>query len=370
MHMYNLNDKYGPEMILETYDQKTGMKGVVVVDNTALGPGKGGIRYVTDITTDEVLGLARAMTWKNALAGLPFGGAKAGIVGDPKVKNKEEIIRAFARKIKDIVPGKYIAGPDMNTGKHEMGWIADEIGTRQASTGKPASMGGLPHELGSTGYGVYLATLVTLDFMGIGYDKATVAIEGFGNVGTFAMKFLSEKGVKVVAVSDSRGTIYDTNGIEYDKLMRAKATRGMVIACEGPSCRKMQPHDLFSLPVTVLIPGARPNVINARNEGTIRAKAIVEAANIPIDIETEAKLAKRLVVMPDIIANAGGVISSYAEYAGIGEREMFRLIESKIVPNAKKVLELAREEKRTTREVSLQIARGRVEKAMQTRNGK
>jgi len=144
----------------------------------------------------------------------------------------------------------------------------------------------------------------------------------------------------------------------------------MVIACEGPSCRKMQPHDLFSLPVTVLIPGARPNVINARNEGTIRAKAIVEAANIPIDIETEAKLAKRLVVMPDIIANAGGVISSYAEYAGIGEREMFRLIESKIVPNAKKVLELAREEKRTTREVSLQIARGRVEKAMQTRNGK
>ena len=176
-------DEYGPEKIMDAYDPKTGMKGIVVIDNTKRGPGKGGIRLEPDITRDEVIRLARAMTWKNALADLPFGGAKSGILGNPKKINKAEYVRAFARAIKPFVPEYYIAGPDMNIGEKEMEIIAEELG-KGACTGKPRELGGLPHELGSTGYGVSIATKIAVDHLDIAYP--TVAIEGFGNVGTFS----------------------------------------------------------------------------------------------------------------------------------------------------------------------------------------
>ncbi|MEO0248403.1 MAG: Glu/Leu/Phe/Val dehydrogenase dimerization domain-containing protein, partial [candidate division WOR-3 bacterium] len=151
--MYDI-DGIGPERVLEVYDQKTGMHGVAVIDNTARGVGKGGIRMVPDLTTAEVRGLARAMTWKNAMADIPFGGAKSGIRADPRKlapAQKEAIVRAFARKISELVPKHYIAGPDMNMTEKEMAYFADELQTPMACTGKPAQMGGLPHELGSTG---------------------------------------------------------------------------------------------------------------------------------------------------------------------------------------------------------------------------
>jgi len=214
-------DEWGPEKILSVYDPKTGMKGFTVIDNTALGPGKGGIRMVPDVTVGEVFCLARAMTWKNALADLPFGGAKSGIVWDCK-SNKDVLIRAFARAIKPLVPSQYIAGPDMNTTEKEMAAIADELGTRKASTGKPEEMGGLPHELGSTGFGIAEATDVTVKFLGWDINNVSVAIEGFGNVGIFAAKFLSEKGAKIVAVSDSKGTIYNPKGMNVEKLIEVK----------------------------------------------------------------------------------------------------------------------------------------------------
>ena len=336
------------------------MWGVVVVDNTALGPGKGGTRFVPDLTTDEVKGLARAMTWKNALADLPFGGAKSGIRGDPKKSNKEEIIRSFARRIKPLVPEFYIGGPDMNTTEKEMGILAEELG-KGGCTGKPASMGGLPHELGSTGYGVYLATLEALAHKGIDVNGATVAIEGFGNVGTFTMKFLTEKGANVVAVSDSRGTIYNKDGLSYDKLMETKAQHGMVTAYDDGE--KLDGAKLFELPVDVLVPGARPNVITEANVGAVKAKIVVEAANIPMTQEVEKKLADRgVLVIPDFLANAGGVISSYCEWKGMNEKEMFKVVEEKITKNTKLVLS------ETTggyaREAALKIAMQRVRGAM------
>ncbi|MBU0586734.1 Glu/Leu/Phe/Val dehydrogenase [Candidatus Micrarchaeota archaeon] len=355
-------DKYGPEYVVEVYDQKTGMQGVLVIDNTAIGLGKGGIRMVPDITTHEVMGLARAMTWKNALADIPFGGAKSGIKGDPKKVNKEEYVRAFARMIKRYVPDLYIAGPDMNITEKEMGEFSDEIGTLKAATGKPTSMGGLPHELGSTGFGVVEAADVAAEFTKLGLSGRTVAIEGFGNVGTFAMKFLTEKGAKVVAVSDSKGTIYNEQGLDYEKLMETKAQKGTVT--EYSEGKVIGAEQLFTLNVDVLIPGARPDVITEKNAAGVKAKIIVEAANIPIPQDVEKELGKRgVLVIPDFIANAGGVISSYAELEGYTPEKMFSLVSVKIRKNT--ALALERMKDNDVREAGEIIAKERVEEAME-----
>lgn len=357
-------DKYGPEYVVEVYDAKTGMQGVLVMDNLARGPGKGGIRFVPDISTQEVMGLARAMTWKNALADIPFGGAKSGIKGDPKKVDKEAYVRAFAREIRQYIPDMYIAGPDMNMGENDMAVFANEIGRKDAATGKPFSMGGLPHELGSTGFGVAKATEVALEFSKIPLSGATIAIEGFGNVGTFTMKFLTEKGAKVVAVSDSKGTIYDANGLDYGKLMETKAQKGTVTAYPGG---KVLPAEaLFGMQVDILVPGARPNVITSANADNVKAKIIAEAANIPIPVDVEKSLAERgILILPDFIANAGGVISSYAELQGYDEKKMFALVEEKIVRNTRLALERA--EGGDVRAAGEAIAKERVEEAMAKR---
>jgi glutamate dehydrogenase/leucine dehydrogenase len=356
-------DEFGPEIVLEVYDQKTGMQGTLVIDNTARGLGKGGIRFVPDVTSEEVASLARAMTWKNALADLPFGGAKAGIKGDPKKVDKEAWIRSFARKIKELVPHSYIAGPDMNTTEKEMAIIADEIGTPLAATGKPKSMGGLPHELGSTGFGVYCATLVACGFKNINVDDhPTVAIEGFGNVGMFTMKFLEEKGFCIVAVSDSQGMIYNKNGLSFTKLVETKQKHGTVTAYKDGERRPKE--DLFKLDVAILIPGARPNVITEKNVNDVKAKIIVEAANIPIPYDVEKILMNRgVLVIPDFLANAGGVISSYCEYRGYNEREMFKIVEEKIIKNSEAVLNSTKNN--DTRAAALEIAKERVIDAME-----
>lgn len=354
-------DKYGPEYVIEVYDSKTGMQGILVMDNLARGPGKGGIRFVPDLTAQEIMSLARAMTWKNAFADIPFGGAKSGIKGDPKKVNKEAYIRAFARAIKQYIPNKYVAGPDMNMGENDMAIFVDEIGTKQAATGKPFSIGGLPHELGSTGFGVAKAVEVAAEFSKINLNGATVAIEGFGNVGTFTMKFLTEKGANIIAISDSKGTIYNKKGLNYEKLMDAKKKKGTVTAYSDGIV--LPTEKLFEIQVDILIPGARPNVITDANAANVKAKLIVEAANVPIPINVEKKLAKKgILIVPDFVANAGGVISSYAELQNMDEKKMFALVEDKIIKNTMLVLERAND--KDVRAASEAIAKERVENAM------
>ncbi len=358
-------DEWGPEKVMVVWDPKTKMKGILVIDNTARGPGKGGIRLEPDVTTEEVLRLARAMTWKNALADIPFGGAKAGIKGDPK-GNKDALVRAFARGLKGIVPSEYVAGPDMNMGEAEMGAFADEIGDMKACTGKPAEMGGLPHEFGSTGFGIAEATEVACRHAGIDLNGAKVAIEGYGNVGTFTHKFLAAKGATIVAVSDSHGMIFNVKGLDYGKLLNTKWKQGSVSKYRDGKALPVEA--LFSQDVDILIPGARPDVINGTNIGAVKAKIIVEAANIPIKEEFERKLQKKgVLIVPDIIANAGGVISSSAEFVGKDEEEMFRAVRKKITANVDTVLINSRRDSVTTRDAAMQIAKERVRNAMKYR---
>lgn len=360
-------DEWGPEKIVMVYDPKTGMKGFSVIDNTALGPAKGGIRLEPDVTIDEVRRLARAMTWKCSLAGLPFGGGKSGIVADPKSPIKQEIVAAFSRALKQEIPEQYVAAPDMNMAENEMRTFANANGSLNSVTGKPLDMKGLPHELGSTGWGVYHSIIVALSHLEMDVMDATVAIEGFGNVGQFTAKFLYEKGVKIVAVSDSKGGIYNADGLDVPKLIDVKnETRSVGNYADA---EKIDQTELFLLDVDVLVPGARPDVITDDNVNQVKAKIVAEAANIPMSYDNESRLHERgILVIPDFVCNAGGVISSYVEYNGGSNDEAFSMIEEKITVNARKMFDDAKEKGVMPRDAALAIAKTRVREAMDARD--
>ncbi len=283
-------DEFGPEKIVEVYDAKVGMHGFVVLDSTALGPAKGGIRMTPSVTIDEVAKLARTMTWKCALADLPFGGGKSGVVADDRQitrQKKKEIIQSFARAIKIICPKMYIAAPDMNTAEEEMRWFVEVNGSMKAATGKPANLCvkpgekcGIPHEYGSTGFGVYHATLVAAKYLGMDIKKATVAIEGLGNVGHFVAKYLSQEGAKIIGISDSKGLLYNEDGIDFKKISDVKEKIGSVINYK--SGKVLPNHEIIGLDVNILVTAAVPDLIKADDAGRVKAKLIVEGSNIPM----------------------------------------------------------------------------------------
>jgi len=360
-------DSFGPEYVVEITDPKLGFKGFLVIDNTALGPGKGGIRMTPAVTREEVLRLARIMTWKNALAGLPFGGAKAGIVwpGGP-LTLKKKFVQSFARASGSLVPRTYIAGPDVNTTEREMGWIVKTLKNRQAATGKPRRLGGLPHELGSTGLGVAHAARIALELLKIDLTKATAAIEGFGNVGSFACKFLQDWGVKIVAVSDSRGAVVKEAGLDAVVIKKLKAAGGSVK--DYPSAQAISHDDFFGLKIDLLITAAVTDAINEANKKRLRARIIVEGSNIPMRESIEEELHRRgILVVPDFVANAGGVISSYAEYKNYGVKTMFKLVEEKITNSTTRVLQEARRKNQWPRQVALELAMVKIKRAMAKR---
>ncbi len=366
-------DEFGPEKILQVYDPKTGMQGFVVIDNTARGPGKGGIRMTPTVSVDEVSRLARAMSFKCALADIPFGGAKSGIVADSKKMSPEKkklIVESFARALKVVCPGQYISAPDMNMAEREMEWFVKANGSHNAATGKPAKItlpsgtfNGIPHELGSTGFGVFHAAKVASKYVNIDLDGATAVIEGYGNVGEFAAKFLQEAGVKIVGVSDSQGTIHSNEGIDPKKLLDVKKKTGSVINYKPGNVRSS--HDLLAIDADILITAAIPDLIKMGDVPKIKAKLIVEGSNIPATVEVEEALGKKgILVVPDIIANAGGVISSYAEYKGFTVDKMFSLVEEKITSQLKVILDHSAENGVIPRHSASEIAEKRVREAM------
>lgn len=335
-----LSDKWGPELVAEVYDPALGMRGFLVVHNTARGIGKGGIRMTPNVTKEEVYRLASTMTWKNAMADIPFGGAKSGIITPPEVlvdpKKKKAFIQAFIRKIKPLLMTRYIAGPDVNTTEKEMQWVAEAAGNKSAVTGKPKKLGGLPHELGSTGYGVVVALCMALAHAGIAEKDARVAVEGYGNVGSFVVKFLREAGIKVVAYCNSKITTYADGHT-------------------GPR------EEIFGLDVDVLVTATVTDVINDSNKNKIKAKIIVEGSNIPMQERIERELYKKgILIIPDFVANAGGVISSYAEYKGYKADKMFKLVKAKISKATRAVLEGSARKKQFPRDVAVAIAQERV----------
>jgi glutamate dehydrogenase/leucine dehydrogenase len=355
-------DDIGPEKILEVYDVQSGMRGFLVIDNTSRGPGKGGIRMTSVVTREEVFNLARAMTFKCAVADLPFGGAKAGIVASSKKispEKKEEIVRAFSRALRSVCPSLYIAAPDCNMAEKEMKIFAEENSDLKSCTGKPKEMGGLPHELGSTGFGVAQATLVGIKHLGLEPKELNFTVEGFGNVGVFAAKFLTEKRLKLIGVSDSKGCLYQPDGIDFKKLSEINKETGSVV--NYGSGEIFSADKIISLKTDILISAAIPDLITEENFQEVKAKIIVEGSNIPMTADIEERLsASGVLIIPDIIANAGGVISSYVEYIGGNEKKMFEIIQEKIVKNTQEILEKSRKEKIIPRKIAIDIAKERI----------
>ncbi len=376
--VWSLADEWGPEKVVFAYDPDTGMRGVLVIDNTAIGPGKGGIRFAPTVTPVEVFRLARVMTWKCALAGLPFGGAKGGLMGDPTKVDRVAWMRSFAKAIKPYVPLQYVAATDMGTTELDMAVFAHEIGDVRACTGKPMEMGGIPHELGTTGYGVAIATDLTLKTLhaygtvNLEPEKATIAIQGFGNVGSFTAKFLDELGYKIVAIADITGCIYDPEGLDIPYIMKELQVRENIEKLSG-KYEVLPKEKIFEVKADVFIPAATSDVINLETAPLLiksGTKLVIEAANIPTTAEAEKLLIQRGIwVMPDFVVNAGGVIGSYVEYKGGTEKEAFDLIKYKISRNVKLVLSMAHQNGMTPRQVALEVAKARVRRAMLLRRG-
>ena len=362
--IFRVGDEMGPGKVLHIYLPKLGLRSVVAVDNTACGPSIGGVRFAPDVTAEEACRLARAMTLKNAAAGLPHGGGKAVIFGDPKMdaRQKEQWIRAFAQAISGLED--YIPGPDMGTDETAMGWIQDEIGR---AAGLPRELGGIPlDEIGATGFGLSAAIEVAAGTINLSLKGARVAIQGFGAVGKHAARFLATKGCRIVACSDTRGTVSSAGGLDVDGLIALKeAGRPVTEFADG---EKGGPEAILGVPCDVWIPAARPDVVNRENAPMLDTRIVAEGANIPCTPEAEEMLAQRgVLVLPDFVVNAGGVICAAIEYRGGSESSALGVIEEKVRRNTAYVLETARRTNTSTRDAAIAMATERIHTAARMR---
>jgi glutamate dehydrogenase (NAD(P)+) len=297
--------------------------GYRVQHNGARGPYKGGIRYHPDADLDEVRALAALMTWKTAVVDLPYGGAKGGVQCDPLIMSQRELqqlTRRFTNMISYVLgPTRDIPAPDMNTNAQTMAWMMDAYSARYGYspavvTGKPVDLGGSLGRDAATGRGVVYALGEAARDLGIDLDGATVAIQGFGNVGSWTARLIGELGCRVVAVSDIRGGVHREDGLDVQAVFDHMAESGSVV--DAPGTQPVTNADLLELDASVLIPAALDRVISEANAGRIRARVIVEAANHPVTPAADEVLQDAgCVVIPDILANAGGVTVSYFEWA-------------------------------------------------------
>lgn len=296
--------------------------GYRIQHNGSRGPCKGGIRFHPSVDIDEVRALAALMTWKTAVVNIPFGGAKGGVTCDPKklsLNELEKVSKGYMEKI-DLVIGPYrdIPAPDMNTNAQVMAWMMHEYGKKHGHTlaivtGKPVALGGSLGREEATGRGcVYIVKEACKDY-GIDLHNSVSVVQGFGNVGSNAAKFMVEEGSKVIAVSDIQGGIYNSKGLDINALIKYRDANSTIIGF--PDSEKISNEELLELPCDILIPAALEGVIYSENADKIKAKIIVEGANAPTTIKADAILeAKGIPVIPDVIANAGGVIVSYFEW--------------------------------------------------------
>ena len=299
-------------------------EGYRVVHSTILGPSKGGIRYDMNVHLDEVKALAAWMTWKCAVVDLPYGGAKGGIICDPttmSVGELERLTRAYTLSMKDIFgPDRDIPAPDMGTGPREMAWLLDEFSktvgatTPAVVTGKPLVMGGSLGRTEATGRGVMVSALAALVKLGMDPKATTAVVQGFGNVGSWAAKLLSEKGVRIKGVSDISGAYWNEAGINIDEAIAYKnAHNGRLEGFTGAT--PMNPDELLTADVDMLVPAAVEDVITEHNAPFLKAKLIVEGANGPTSASADPIInEKGIMVVPDILANSGGVTVSYFEW--------------------------------------------------------
>ncbi|MCD6547533.1 MAG: Glu/Leu/Phe/Val dehydrogenase [Nanoarchaeota archaeon] len=347
--------------------------------NNARGPTKGGIRYHPNENLDTVKALAAWMTWKCSIADIPFGGAKGGIICNPKEMSQNELERLSRGYIKAIAefigPDKDIPAPDVYTNPQTMAWMLDEYEkiTRKNSpaviTGKPLEIGGSKGRTKATGFGVAITIREAAKKVGLNLNGAKVAIQGFGNVGMYAAIALEQMGAKVIALSDSKGGIYNPDGISVEKAIKHKQENGSLKGLEGT--KEISNSELLELECDILIPAALENQITKENANKIKAKIIAEAANGPTTPEADEILYKNgKFLIPDILCNAGGVIVSYFEWVQNrtgeywSEEEVDKKLDEKLTRAFSKMVEVAEKEKVDNRTAAYMIAIKKVVNAM------
>lgn len=301
-------------------------EGYRVQHSTVRGPAKGGLRYHPRVDLDEVKALAGWMTFKCAVANIPYGGGKGGIVVDPATlshKELERLTRRFTAMIAPMIgPDQDVPAPDVNTTPEIMGWVMDTYSklngrsTPAVVTGKPIEIGGSLGRGAATGRGIMLNAKFTLEKLGMRVEDTTVAIQGQGNVGGMTAELMHKEGFKVVAVSDISGGIYDPDGLDIPAIRKHLSVRGVTLdTYQNDKVQRISNEELLELPVTMLVPAALENQVNGGNADRIQAKVIVEGANGPLSNEADDILEKRgIVVVPDVLANCGGVVVSYFEW--------------------------------------------------------
>ena len=359
-------DDFGPEKIVYIYEPRCGLRGIVVIDNSSIGPAIGGIRMTPTVNTEEVFRLARAMTWKNALAGIPHGGGKAGIIADPRQispEQKETLIRQFARGFENL--NQYIPGPDMGTDETAMAWVRDEI---RRSVGLSSVLGGIPlDQVGATGFGLAVSADAAQEFVDFSLKGARVVVQGFGNVGQHAARNLVDpkRGAVLVAATDLDGTVYHPDGLDVEKLCECMKNGKLT---DYPGAEVLDRDAFIGIDCDIFVPAAQPDVITAENATALNCKLILQGANIPATLEAEQILHDQgIISVPDFVANAGGVICGSVEYRGGTKSAAFLEIEEKIKENTRDVLKLAHDSKQTPRNAALNLAKERVREAMSYR---
>lgn len=364
--------------------------GCRVQHNASRGPYKGGMRYHPDVGPGEACSLARLMTWKTALLDLPFGGAKGGVACDPtklSAAELERMTRVFARKLHSVVgPKQDIPAPDMGTDAQVMAWFADQWGKFEGYdpavvTGKPISLGGSLGRTEATGTGVAMVTRHMCDALGETMSGKTIAVQGFGNVGSWFSLAAKDRGAKIVAVSDQWGAVRCDNGFPAETLCKAKeeAVRRQPVSpalLSANGAVAMPGEELLTADVDILVPAALGGVVTSSNVGDIRAKMIVEAANEPLTVSAIESLRGRgVTVVPDILANAGGVVVSYFEW--VQNRQGFRWDKSRVHSELAAAMRLAFDatwaasgrDPAGLRDAAYLVAIERVAKAMEYRLG-
>lgn len=359
--------------------------GYRVQHNSARGPCKGGIRYHPEVNLDDVKALAALMTWKCAVVDIPYGGAKGGVKCDPSKLSIQElrcITRRYTAMIMPILgPQRDIPAPDVNTNAEVMGWIMDTYSMFQGYTvpevvtGKPLAIGGSLGRREATGRGVKEIVERLAKDHGLDPSATTVAVQGFGNVGSSAAILLAEAGFRVVAISDISGGLYSAKGLALVPIMAFLGEGGRLLRdYQAPGVEHLSNEDLLHLPVDFLIPAALENQVTAENAGSIRARFIVEGANGPVTPEADLILKERgILVMPDILANAGGVVVSYFEWVQNlqallwDEEEVNRMLRKIIIRAYEAVVQRAAADRLTWRESAYAIALDKVRTAIKVR---
>jgi glutamate dehydrogenase (NAD(P)+) len=357
-------------------------QGYRVHHNVTRGPAKGGIRYHPSVGLDEVKALAMWMTWKCAIAGIPFGGAKGGVSVDPRELSRGELERMTRRYASEILPligpERDIPAPDMNTNEETMSWIMDTYSMNKGYsapgvvTGKPVAIGGSKGRGGATSRGVMYMIFSTLKCLGLGIDEVSVAIQGYGKVGGHAAQLLHDAGCRVVAVSDVEGGLYRERGLDPEAINRHKLEAGTVVGF--PGAEPITNDELLEIECDVLVPAAVEGVVTVKNADAIKARVVCEAANGPITFEGDKVLNDRGVfIVPDVLANSGGVTVSYFEW--VQDIQAYFWSEEEVNDRLRLIMENAFDEVRalaverdlTMRQAAQWIGVGRVAEAHLTR---